>query len=310
MSTAIFETDLLGLVHLGKLRDTYDIGGGLLLMIATDRISAFDVVLPTPVPSKGLILARMSAFWFNLTRKVIANHMVGLADDRHVLAAITRTGALAALPAGVAPQSMVIRRAKRIDMECVVRGYLAGSAWAEYKTSGTLNAAPMPKGLREAERLPRPLFTPSTKAESGHDLPLSRAAGEALVGKDLYARLESASLAVYDAAAAHAVTRGMIIADTKMEFGFINGELTLIDELLTPDSSRFWDAQDWKPGATPPAYDKQFVRNWLINSGWNKEPPAPSLPADIIEKTRSRYIEAYRRLTGQHLDAAALAGPA
>jgi phosphoribosylaminoimidazole-succinocarboxamide synthase len=301
MTGAIFQTDLPGLLHRGKVRDTYDLGGGLLLMVATDRISAFDVVLPTPVPGKGAVLAQMSAFWFGLTRHVMPNHLAGMAYDRPAIAQVPRTGALADLTPELEIRSAVVRRAQRIDMECVVRAYLTGSGWAEYRSLGTLNGAPLPKGLRQADRLPELMFTPSTKAETGHDLPLTRLAGESLVGKDLYARLEQATLAVFRAAHDHARSKGMIIADTKMEFGFIGGELTLIDELLTPDSSRFWDEKDWKPGAAPPSYDKQFVRDWLIKSGWNKEPPAPALPSDIIERTRERYVQAFSRLTGGQL---------
>ncbi len=296
---AIFETALPGLVHRGKVRDTYDIGGELLLMVASDRISAFDVVLPTPVPGKGAVLAQMSAFWFDLTRRVIPNHLVGMAYDRKAIVRVPRTGALATLDTHLEKRAMVVRRAKRIDMECVVRAHLTGSAWAEYRAHGTVNGAALPKGLQEAGRLPALMFTPSTKAETGHDRPLTRSEGEALVGQDLYARLEAASTAVFQAAQNHAHSRGMIIADTKMEFGFIGGELTLIDELLTPDSSRFWDEKDWKPGLTPPAYDKQFVRNWLIQSGWNREPPAPALPQDIIGKTQQRYLAAFERLAGR-----------
>ena len=301
MTTAIFETNLPGLIHRGKVRDTYDIGGGLLLMIASDRISAFDVVLPTPVPGKGAVLAQMSAFWFGLTRPVIKNHLVGMGYDHAALSGVARTGALAKLTPELEKRAMIVRKAKRVDMECVVRAYLAGSGWAEYRRHGTLNGAPLPKGLREADRLPELMFTPSTKAEAGHDLPLTRKEGEDLAGKDLYARLEQASLNVFRAAHDHARSRGMIIADTKMEFGFIDGDLALIDELLTPDSSRFWDEKDWKPGSSPHAYDKQFVRNWLTQSGWNKEPPAPALPSDIIDKTRERYVQAYERLTGRKL---------
>ena len=295
---AVFETDLPGLVHRGKVRDIYDLGGGLLLMVATDRISAFDVVLPTPVPCKGAVLAQMSAFWFGLTRPVMANHLVGMAYDQEALAGVLKKGALAALGPDLATRAAVVRMAKRIDMECVVRACLTGSAWAEYRAAGTINGAPMPEGLKEAGRLPELLFTPSTKAEAGHDRPLSRTEGESLVGREMYGRLEKASLAVFRAAHEHAKRRGMIIADTKMEFGLIDGQLCLIDELLTPDSSRFWDEHEWHPGKAPPAYDKQFVRNLLIASGWNKEPPAPPLPSDIIEKTRERYFLAFERLTG------------
>jgi len=297
--TAVFETNLPGLLHRGKVRDTYDLGGGRLLMLASDRISAFDVVLPTPVPDKGKILARMSAFWFDLTKDVVPNHLIGMADDEAALAGVPRTGALAELPAELASRAMVIKRAQRIDVECVVRAYITGSAWAEYTRSGTVNAAPMPEGLVEADRFPEFLFTPSTKAEVGHDQPLSISETEDLIGKELAGKVGEASLRVFAKAHDYARSRGMILADTKFEFGLIDGELTLIDELLTPDSSRFWDVNDWKPGASPPAFDKQFVRDWLTDGGWNKEPPAPALPDDIIEKTRERYAEALRRLTGR-----------
>jgi len=297
----VFETNLPGLLHRGKVRDTYDLGGGLLLMVATDRISAFDVVMPNPVPGKGVVLIQMSAFWFGLLAGVTRNHMVALASDAAAIAGVPLTGALAELPQEWGRRAMVIRKAERIDIECVVRNYLAGSAWAEYRQSGTMNGAPLPSSLREVERLAEPVFTPSTKAESGHDMPLSRSEGEDLVGKDLYRTLEERSIAVFSAAHRHAERKGMILADTKFEFGYVDGELTLIDEVLTPDSSRFWDADDWEPGSTPPAYDKQYLRDWLLQSGWNREPPAPSLPQEVVDRTRQRYLEAYRRLTGQSL---------
>ena len=297
--TAVFETNLPDLLHRGKVRDTYDLGDGRLLMVASDRISAFDVVLPTPVPDKGKILAQMSAFWFDLTKDVVPNHLIGMANDEAALADVPGTGALAALPADLAPRAMVIKRADRVDVECVVRAYITGSAWAEYTRSGTVNGAPTPAGMLEADRFPEFLFTPSTKAEVGHDLPLTIAETEDLIGRELAEKVTEASLKVFTRAHDYARGRGMILADTKFEFGLIDGELTLIDELLTPDSSRFWDVNDWKPGASPPAFDKQFVRDWLTDSGWNKEPPAPELPDDIIQKTRERYAEALRRLTGR-----------
>ena len=300
MST-VFETNLPDLLHRGKVRDTYDLGGGRLLMIASDRISAFDVVLPTAVPDKGKILARMSAFWFNLTRDVLPNHLVGMAYDEDAMGDIPQVGALAALSPDLAQRAMVIRSAERIDVECIVRAYITGSAWAEYSRSGTVNGAPMPEGMLEADRFPEFLFTPSTKAESGHDEPLTAAETEDLLGKDMTARVREASLKLFTTAHDYARDKGMILADTKFEFGLVDGELTVIDEVLTPDSSRFWDVNDWKPGASPPAFDKQFVRDWLIDSGWNREPPAPALPDDIIEKTRARYAEALRRLTGETL---------
>ncbi|MEX0761665.1 MAG: phosphoribosylaminoimidazolesuccinocarboxamide synthase [Dehalococcoidia bacterium] len=298
---AVYETNLSGLIHRGKVRDTYDIGGGLLLMVTSDRISAFDVVMPNPVPGKGAILAQMSAFWFDLTRDVIPNHFVALASDSDAICNVPKTGALAEITPNLLTRAMVVRRAERIDMECVVRAYITGSAWAEYQEHGTMNGAPLPTGLREAERLAEPAFTPSSKAESGHDVPLMRSEAEDLVGVEMREVLEEKSLEVFAVAHAHALKRGMILADTKMEFGFINGELTLIDELLTPDSSRFWAASDWVPGSSPPAFDKQFVRNWLLESGWNREPPAPELPQDITEKTGERYMQAFERLTGRTL---------
>ena len=299
MTTAIFETALPSPIHRGKVRDTYDLGDGLMLMVATDRISAFDVVLPTPVPGKGAVLSQMSAFWFDLTRDVVPNHMVGMAYDTAALADLSAIPAVRDLSPALRNRSMVVRRAERIDMECVVRGYITGAGWAEYESAGTLNGAPLRAGILEAERFDVPLFTPSTKAESGHDIPLSRTEGENLVGTDLYARLEELSLNVYRIAHQWAEARGMILADTKLEFGYIDGEITLIDELLTPDSSRFWDAGEWQPGSSPYAFDKQYVRNWLNRTGWNKEPPAPPLPDEVIRETGNRYREAFRRLTGR-----------
>ena len=298
---AVYETDLPGLLHRGKVRDTYDIGGGLLLMIATDRISAFDVIMPDPIPGKGVILTQMSTFWFELLENVVPNHMIGVLSDPDTLRNLDSTGALEALPQGFEPRSMVIKKAERIDMECVVRNYLAGSAWVEYRQNGTMNGAPLQPGMVEAQRLPEPIFTPSTKAEHGHDEALSRADGEALVGKDLYRTLEERSIEVFSAAHDHAESKGMILADTKFEFGYIDGELTLIDEVLTPDSSRFWDVEDWKPGTAPPAYDKQYLRDWLLQQDWNKEPPAPSLPAEVVAQTQERYMSAYERLSGRSL---------
>ena len=299
MTTAIFETALPSPIHRGKVRDTYDLGDGLMLMVATDRISAFDVVLPTPVPGKGAVLSQMSAFWFDHTRDAVPNHMIGMAYDTGALGALSAIPAIRDLSPALRNRSMVVRRADRIDMECVVRGYLTGAGWAEYESAGTLNGSPLRPGILEAERFDEPLFTPSTKAESGHDIPLSRQEGEDLVGTDLYARLEELSLKIYAIAHQRAEARGMVLADTKLEFGYINGEITLIDELLTPDSSRFWDARDWLPGSSPLAFDKQYVRNWLSDTGWNKEPPAPALPDEVIRETGNRYKEAFRRLTGR-----------
>ena len=295
---SVSETNFSGLIHRGKVRDTYDIGNGRLLMIATDRISAFDVILPSPVPDKGTILAQMSNFWFDLTADVMPNHVIGMADDEDALSEVPRTGALAELPDEMRRRSMVIRRADRLNIECVVRGYITGAGWAEYSEHGTLNRQNLPEGIVEAQKLEPPIFTPSTKAEEGHDIPMTPSEVVDLVGVEMAATLEEATLRIFEVAQEYAAGRGMIVADTKMEFGLIDGELTLIDELFTADSSRFWTQSDYKPGASPPAFDKQFVRNWLLESGWDREPPAPDLPADIIRMTRDRYIQAFERLTG------------
>ena len=296
MTTVILQTNLPNSLHRGKVRDTYDLGDGLLLMVATDRISAFDVVLPNGVPNKGLLLSRMSAFWFQQTAHLIHNHLLGLADELK-----DTMPQLAAVPPDLAHRAMVVKQAQRIDIECIVRGYLAGSAWAEYSAQGTIFGQPASLGLREGDRLPEPLFTPTTKAEEGHDENMSIEEVVALVGKERAQELERKSIEVYAFARRYAEERGIIIADTKMEFGILNGALILIDELLTPDSSRFWEAATYRPGQSQPNYDKQFVRDWLISSGWNREPPAPELPTDIVEKTTQRYLEAYRRLTGKEL---------
>jgi phosphoribosylaminoimidazole-succinocarboxamide synthase len=295
---SVSETNFSGLLHRGKVRDTYDIGEGRLLMIATDRISAFDVILPSPVPDKGTILAQMSKFWFDLTADVMPNHVIGMADDEAALADVPRIGALAELPDEMRRRSMVIRRAERLNIECVVRGYITGGGWAEYSEYGTLNRQKLAEGIVEAQKLEPPIFTPSTKAEEGHDIPMTPSEVVDLVGAEMAATLEEVTLRIFKVAQEYAAGRDMIIADTKMEFGLIDGELTLIDELITADSSRLWAQDDYKPGSSPPAFDKQFVRNWLLESGWDREPPAPDLPADIIRMTRDRYIQAFERLTG------------
>lgn len=295
----VTHTDLPGLRHRSKVRDMYNINDDLLLMVATDRISAFDVIMDAPIPGKGILLSQMSAYWFrNVIGDIVPNHMVCMADDSDSVAQVPREGALAHLPDDWRARSMVVRRADRIDMECVVRGYLAGAGWQEYAERGTLNGAPLPTGLEPAARLPEPVFTPSTKAEEGHDLPLTRGEAQRLVGPTLHDALEAISVLLYERAAAHASEVGMILVDTKFEFGFVNGELTLIDEVLTPDSSRFWNASDWSPGEFPPAFDKQHLREWLTASGWNREPPPPTLPESVIDATRRRYVAAYERLTG------------
>jgi phosphoribosylaminoimidazole-succinocarboxamide synthase len=297
MTSVIVQTDLPNLLYRGKVRDTYALGSEMLLMVATDRISAFDVVLPTPIPEKGVVLAKLSAFWFRKTAHILPNHLLAMADEPEAQRLAPHV--IPTLSPEVRRRAMLVRRARRIDIEAIVRGYLAGSAWAEYRARGTVHGQPLPPGLREGELLPEPLFTPTTKATTGHDQPLSFAQVVDMVGSSLAQRIRDIALQVYAYAHAWALGKGIIIADTKMEFGLVDGELILIDELLTPDSSRFWDAAGYAPGKALPNFDKQFVRDWLTQSGWNKEPPAPPLPPDVVEKTRQRYWEAYRRLTGE-----------
>ena len=290
MST-ITQSDLPNLVNRGKVRDTHELGGGLLLMVATDRISAFDVVLPTSIPEKGAVLNQMSAFWFEQTANIVPNHFVDLATNRGDLS----------VPSELARRAMVVRKAERIDVECVIRGYITGSAWAEYRRSGTVSDHPMPSGLREGDRFPEPRFTPTTKADVGHDESLSFQDVVDMVGIETAEKLSETSKELYNFAHDLALHKGIIIADTKMEFGFIDGQLSLIDELLTPDSSRFWDASGYAPGKSQPNYDKQFVRDWLDEQGWDHEPPAPELPDDIVRKTHLRYLEAHEQLTERDL---------
>jgi len=294
----LIETQLPNLLHRGKVRDTYRLGEGLLLMISTDRISAFDVVLPNGIPDKGAVLNRLSAFWFERTGHLVPDHFIALADawDGEGKALI------ASLPPGGARQAMVVKQAERVDMECIVRGYITGSAWSEYRRDGTVSGKPMPAGLVEGDLFPDPIFTPTTKAEEGHDMNMSDQEVLDMVGSDLARQLEDASKKVYAFAREFALERGIILADTKMEFGMIDGQLSLIDELLTPDSSRFWDLEGYRPGQSQPSFDKQFVRDWLTSQGWNQEPPAPELPDDIIARTSGRYLDAYSRLTGESLN--------
>jgi phosphoribosylaminoimidazole-succinocarboxamide synthase len=299
MSVVLSEANLpLPLFCRGKVRDTYDLGDKLLI-ISTDRLSAFDVVLPNPIPDKGLVLNQLSCFWFEKTRHVMPNHLVMPVDTVESLKSYSSPGF--APPDYLLGRSMVTLKAERIPVECVVRGYLSGSAWAEYKEAGTISGVFAPKGLQESQELPQPLFTPTTKAEAEHDEPLSKKELENLVGKTTAHEIEEKSLAVYQYARDYARGRGIIIADTKFEFGFVNGKLILIDELLTPDSSRFWDATEYTVGRPQPSFDKQPVRDWLVASGWNKEPPAPMLPPEVIKATTNRYTEAYQRLTGRTL---------
>ena len=300
----LLNTDLpLPLFFRGKVRDSYDLGN-LLLIIATDRISAFDFVLPCGIPDKGLVLNQLSVFWFNKTKHLVPNHLIQAVDDVRCLDSHLPEENRFAYPAYLAGRSMVVKKVKRLPIECVVRGYLAGSAWAEYQQYDTISELPLAKGLNQSQELPEPLFTPTTKAETGHDQPLNMSEMKRLVGEALAEEIKEKSLAIYRYAQEYAQARGIIIADTKMEFGMDNDKLILIDELLTPDSSRFWDAELYKVGQSQPSYDKQPVRDWLIQSGWNKEPPAPVLPPEVIEATTKRYQQAYERLTGRRLGGA------
>jgi phosphoribosylaminoimidazole-succinocarboxamide synthase len=280
----------LTLFRRGKVREMYVVDDARLLMVASDRVSAFDVVMAEPIPGKGAVLTALSSFWFRLTREVVANHF--LSDDPRDL-----EGHVRAFAESVAGRWLLVRRAERIDIECVVRGYLAGSGWAEYRRDGTLAGEVLPRGLQEAERLAEARFTPAIKAESGHDENISRSRLADMVGGELARQLEALSLALYAAGAEHALNRGVILADTKFEFGFVNGELTLIDEALTPDSSRYWPQDQYEVGHTQPSFDKQFLRDFLEASGWNKTPPPPTLPSAVIQGTAERYQEALRRLT-------------
>ena len=296
--TTILKTDLPGLLHRGKVRDTYDMGDKL-LMVSTDRISAFDMVLPNGIPGKGRILSLLSVFWFEKTVHLVPNHFIAMAGDTAALGTIADSPPVKGLSDDIAQRAMVVRKARRIDVECIVRGYITGSAWSEYKRSGTVGDMPMTPGLKECQEFSEPLFTPTTKADTGHDENMTFQQMQTLVGDDLAADLREKSIQLYEYARGLAAEKGIIIADTKMEFGIIDGEVTLIDELLTPDSSRFWDAERYQVGQSQPNFDKQFVRDWLLASGWNKEPPAPALPPDIVAKTAERYAEAYLKLTGQ-----------
>jgi phosphoribosylaminoimidazole-succinocarboxamide synthase len=273
----------------GKVRDTYDLGDRL-LMVTTDRISAFDCVLPSGIPGKGRVLTELSAFWFGYTADLVPNHLISTSID-------DLPGTVSGSLAELAGRSMIVHKAKRLDVECVVRGYLAGTGWLEYQQRGSICGVPLPGGLRLADELPEPIFTPTTKAAEGHDQAMTLEEVKNHIGEDLGQALADASIAVYRRAATYARDRGIIIADTKMEFGLRGGELILIDELLTPDSSRFWTLGEYEPGISPPSFDKQFVRDWLENSGWNKQSPAPALPEEIIVGTSTRYREALEWLT-------------
>ena len=294
LSPVIFETKFpeLKLRARGKVRDIYDLGDRLLL-VATDRLSAFDVVMPTPIPDKGRVLTQLSLFWFETLSGIVPNH---------VLTATQFDGPLARYADELAGRAMLVRKADPIPVECVVRGYLAGSGLKEYRQSGTVCGIRLPSGLLDSSKLPEPIFTPATKETSGHDINISFAEMEKITGAKLAARLRDTSIEIYRRAADYAAGRGILIADTKFEFGLENGELVWIDEALTPDSSRFWPADGYQPGRSQPSFDKQFVRDYLERSGWNKQPPGPALPADVVAGTQAKYREAYRRLVGRDLD--------
>jgi phosphoribosylaminoimidazole-succinocarboxamide synthase len=277
----------------GKVRDVYRVDGRLLI-VATDRISAFDYILPTGIPDKGRVLTQLSIFWFDFLRGVTPTHFLTADVDAY-------PPPLPAYRDQLEGRSMLVERAQMVEIECVARGYLAGSGWKEYRSQGTVCGIPLPAGLSESDRLPEPIFTPSTKATTGHDENISFETMGSLVGAELSKRLRDLTLEIYSRAAAYAETKGVIIADTKFEFGFVGGELVLGDEVLTPDSSRFWPAEHYRPGGPQYSYDKQYVRDYLESIRWNKQPPAPPLPDEVAAKTGEKYRQAYRVLTGRDL---------
>ena len=298
-STPLLDTVLPGLTlfRRGKVRDVYEADGGL-LMVATDRISAFDYVLGSGIPDKGRILTQLSRFWFERTGHICPNHLIATDPARF-------PAAMAAHRSLLAGRTMLVTRTEPIPIECVARGYLSGSGWKEYLATGQVCGVPLPAGLRESDRLSTPIFTPATKAESGHDINISAAEAGRLVGAGLVDRLRQLTLALYAHGVAHAAARGIILADTKFEFGLTpSGGLLLIDEVMTPDSSRYWPADAYAPGGPQPSFDKQFVRDYLEQIRWNKQPPVPALPEEVVMRTRDKYLDAYRRLTGTELPAA------
>jgi phosphoribosylaminoimidazole-succinocarboxamide synthase len=294
MRAVISQTEFPGLKLLGrgKVRDIYDLGDRLLI-VATDRLSAFDVVLPTPIPDKGRVLTQLSLFWFEKLADVVPHHVLEARDF---------SGELAPYAAALAGRAMLVRRTQPFPIECVVRGYISGSGWKDYQKTGAICGIPLPAGLRESDKLPEPIFTPSTKATTGHDENISFDEAAKLVGRPLAERLRDTSIMLYKRAAEHAAARGIIIADTKFEFGMLDGKIIWIDEALTPDSSRFWPADQYAPGKAQPSFDKQFVRDYLEKIGWNKQPPAPALPPDVVSGTQQKYRDAYQRITGHALD--------
>jgi len=297
MNNPLLETSIKSLkrIHQGKVRDIYDIDANTMLLVSTDRLSAFDVILPTGIANKGAMLTQMANFWFDKLQNVVPNHLTVITPASLVSDPAEK--------AQLANRSVVVKKLKALPIEAIVRGYLVGSGWKEYKAKGTVCDIPLPAGLQEASKLPAPLFTPSSKAAVGeHDENISLAQCAELIGADMAEQVAKAAIALYTQAAEYALTRGIIIADTKFEFGLDeNGVLHVMDEVLTPDSSRFWPAESYVVGKNPPSYDKQYVRDWLEASGWNKTPPAPALPADVASKTSEKYMEAFERLTGQPL---------
>jgi phosphoribosylaminoimidazole-succinocarboxamide synthase len=283
----------------GKVRDIYEVDAEHLLIVASDRISAFDCVLPNPIPHKGAVLTQLSRFWFARMAAIVPNHLVAARVAEFPPELLARLSAES--QAYLSNRAMLVRKAEVVPFECVVRGYLAGSGWKEYQQTGKICGHELPAGLVESARLPEAIFTPATKAEAGHDINVSIAEMAAVVGAERTAQLESISLQLYQEAAAYAQTRGIIICDTKFEFGLRNGQLVLVDEVLTPDSSRFWPQDKYAPGGPQPSFDKQYVRDYLENLTWDKRPPAPSLPSEVVKATSGKYLEAYRLLTGDEL---------
>jgi phosphoribosylaminoimidazole-succinocarboxamide synthase len=283
-------------LYSGKVRDIYELDGDRLLFVASDRMSAFDVVMAEPIPDKGRVLTAMTAFWCDLLADLAPNHLVAVVgDDADGFVADDGTGAVGDL----AGRAMIVRRAEMLPIECIVRGYLSGSAWKEYRQAGTMHGTALPVGLQESDKLPEPVFTPSTKATTGHDENISFDAAAKLIGEDVASRARDLCVTAYQRGADWAAERGIIIADTKFELGFLDGELAICDEILTPDSSRFWPADAWKPGSAPPSFDKQPLRDWLETTGWDKTPPPPALPSDVVDSSRQRYVTAYERITGK-----------
>ncbi len=296
IDNVLLETDLpdVELVARGKVRDIYRAGDDSLLIVATDRISAFDYILASGIPRKGEVLTQLSLFWFDFLRDVVRTHLITADVDRY-------PEPLPRYRDQLEGRSMLVRRARMLEVECVARGYLSGSGWKDYLATGAVCGIPLPAGLVESAELPEPIFTPATKAQSGHDLNISFEEAAARVGRDVAERIRELTLEIYRRAARYARERGIIIADTKFEFGFMDGELVLADEALTPDSSRFWPAAGYQPGGPQPSFDKQYVRDYLESIRWNKQPPAPALPEDVIRNTSAKYLEAYRLLTGKSL---------